>query len=243
MCARALLAHGASVTITSRSTEDAEKACQELAVLGTCDYVVANLLVPGEAGSLGRELAARHPRLDIVVNNAGATWGDALEDYPPAAWDRVLGLDVAAPFQVLQATLALLERTAQPGHPARVVNIGSVDGIAVGEFDNYAYSAAKAGLHHLTRVLARRLGRRNVTVNALAFGPIATGMMVGSLDHESEDRMVTMNPLGRLCEYDDVAGALIYLTAAAGNYVTGVVLPVDGGFSLAPWWVAATPDN
>jgi NAD(P)-dependent dehydrogenase (short-subunit alcohol dehydrogenase family) len=235
VCARALLAHGASVTITVRHREAGEKACDELAATGHCELVVVDLAAPAGVEELGRALARRGGPVDVLVNNAGVTWGATIEDYPPAAWDKVLRLDVAAPFQVVQAALPLLEAGADRNAPARVVNIGSIDGHAVGSFDNYAYSASKAAIHHLTRVLAFRLGPRRITVNCIAPGPIRTDMTARLIDGAAAD-LHAANPLGRLCEPDDVAGALVYLTARAGAYVTGAVIPVDGGFAASPWW-------
>jgi NAD(P)-dependent dehydrogenase (short-subunit alcohol dehydrogenase family) len=146
----------------------------------------------------------------------------------------VLRLDVAVPFRMVQALLPLLEAAGTHGAPARVVNIGSVDGHAVGTFDNFAYSAGKAGLHQMTRVLAHRLGPRHITVNALAPGPVMT-KMTAELLRGSGTAVVDANPLGRLAEAADIGGALIYLSSAAGSYVTGVVLAIDGGFSLGSW--------
>lgn len=235
VCARAMLEHGASVTITARKPDLGEAAREELSQIGPCDLVVTDLSSPDGVDDLGATMRERLDVLDIVVNNAGVTWGAALETYPPAAWEKVLRLDVAAPFQVVQATLPLLEAAAERNAPARVVNVGSIDGHAVGSFDNYAYSAAKAAIHHLTRVLAFRLGRRRVTVNCIAPGPIRTDM-TARLIEGSEAELLDANPLGRLCEPDDITGALVYLTSRAGSYVTGAVVPIDGGFAASPWW-------
>lgn len=157
-----------------------------------------------------------------------------MEDYPIEAWEKVLRLDVAVPFRLTVRLLHLLEAAARPERPARVVNIGSVDGHAVGPFDNFAYSAAKAGLHQITRVLALRLAKSSITVNALAPGPIRS-KMTEALIERSGSALVDANPLGRLAGPDDVAGALIFLCGDAGSYVTGAVIPIDGGLALGPW--------
>jgi NAD(P)-dependent dehydrogenase (short-subunit alcohol dehydrogenase family) len=150
----------------------------------------------------------------------------------------VLGLDVAVPFRVVQALLGMLESAARPGDPARVVNMGSVDGYAVGPFDNFAYPAAKAALHHLTRVLAFRLAGRGITANCIAAGPVQTKMTQGLLDSDDGGRL-SANPLGRLVGPDDLAGALVFLTARSGAFVTGAVVPVDGGAGIATWGMRA----
>jgi NAD(P)-dependent dehydrogenase (short-subunit alcohol dehydrogenase family) len=234
LCAEALLDHGASVIITSRKEEGGRETQRALAERGPCELVVVDLAEPEGVQALADELRDRLDALHILVNNAGVTWGAPYEEYPATAWWRVLNLDVAIPFQLVQATTSLLEAAATPDDPARVVNMGSVDGDTVGTFDNFAYSAAKAGLHHITRVLARRLGPRHITVNALAPGPVRTKMTAQLLD-EAASRLLAANPLGRFAEADDIAGALVYLTARSGAYVTGSVLPVDGGFTIATW--------
>jgi NAD(P)-dependent dehydrogenase (short-subunit alcohol dehydrogenase family) len=168
------------------------------------------------------------------VNSAGVTWGAPLEEYPSRAWSKVLNLDLAVPFKVVQASLDLLAAAAQPASPARIINIGSVDGHSVGPFDNYAYQAAKAGLHHLTRVLASRLGARGITVNCIAPGPIRTDMTAETLDR-AESQIVATGALPRLADPVDIAGALVYLASRAGAFVTGSVIAVDGGLSVSRW--------
>jgi NAD(P)-dependent dehydrogenase (short-subunit alcohol dehydrogenase family) len=238
ICAEALLDHGADVIITTRREEAAASALSRLSEHGSCTAIVADLSTEEGIVALADALSRQRESLHILVNNAGVTWGAPFEEYPASAWTKVLNLDVASAFQLVQRTVHLLEAAARPGDPARVVNIGSVDGSAVGTFDNFAYSAAKAGIHHLTRVLARRLGGRGITVNCIAPGPIRT-KMTAELLADAEQRLVAATPLGRLANSDDVAGALVYLTAMSGAYVTGSVMPVDGGATIATWGEAS----
>lgn len=233
MCAQALLDHGASVIVTSRRAPRGNDALRELARRGPCELIAADLSSGEGVAMLAAALRERLDALDIVVNNAGVTWGAPFDEYPAAAWTRVLQLDVAAPFQVVQATAGLLRAAARADDPARVVNIGSVDGHAVSRFENYAYPPSKAALHHLTRMLAVRLAPEHITVNCIAPGPVATKMTAGLLEEHPE--IAAANPLGRLAEPDDIAGALVYLTARAGAYVTGAVIPVDGGVAIPTW--------
>jgi NAD(P)-dependent dehydrogenase (short-subunit alcohol dehydrogenase family) len=175
-------------------------------------------------------VGALTPRLDVLVNNAGASWGADIEEYPDEAWDKILALNLKAPFQLTVACLALLRAAATAEGPARVVNVGSVDGMHVPRWESYAYSSSKAGLHHLTRHLAKRLASDHITVNALAPGLVRTKLSRFAFD-ASEDELVAEVPLGRTGSADDMAGAAVFLASLAASWITGAVLPVDGGWS------------
>jgi NAD(P)-dependent dehydrogenase (short-subunit alcohol dehydrogenase family) len=169
-----------------------------------------------------------------AVNNAAAAWAAPLETYPSEAWDKVLALNVKGPFLLSRACLPLLKAGARPGDPARIINIGSIDGFRVTEFETYAYTASKAAVHHLTRVLAQRMGRDNVTVNAIAPGPFPTRMTAAMLDEQGE-ALRRKSPLGRVGEPDDMAGIAVFLASRASAFVTGQIIAVDGGMSTRPW--------
>jgi NAD(P)-dependent dehydrogenase (short-subunit alcohol dehydrogenase family) len=164
------------------------------------------------------------------VNNAGATWGAPLEEFPAAAWDKVVDLNLKSPFFLTRAFLPLLEAAGTHDDPARVINVGSIDGLHVPSLPTYSYSASKAGLHHLTRVLARELGPRQITVNAVAPGPFESKMMAATLA-SAGDAIAAAAPLRRIGRPDDMAGVAVYLASRAGSYVTGAVIPVDGGLA------------
>jgi len=230
MIARGYVHAGAKVYISSRKAEVCDEVAAELSGTGVCTSVPADLSQPGECARLAAEIAAHEDRLHILVNNAGATWGAPLAEYPEDAWDKVLGLNVKAPFLLTQALVPLLEAAASADDPARVINIGSIDAIQVPMLETYAYSSSKAAIHQQTRHLARMLGPRNITVNAVAPGPFESKMMAETLRNFG-DAIARSSPLGRIGRPDDMAGVAIYLASRAGAYVTGAVIPVDGGIA------------
>jgi NAD(P)-dependent dehydrogenase (short-subunit alcohol dehydrogenase family) len=230
MIARGYVEAGARVYVSSRKADTCDAAAADLSRSGICIALPADVSREGGAQALAAALAAREPALHILVNNAGANWGAPLAEYPDAAWDKVLALNVKGVFHLTRACLPLLEAAARPGDPARVINIGSIDGLQAPVLDTYAYSASKAAVHHLTRVLAHQLAARNITVNAVAPGPFESKMMAETL-RRFGDVIRSSCPLGRIGEPEDMAGVTIYLASRAGAYLTGTVIPVDGGIS------------
>ena len=231
MIARGFVEAGAKVYISSRKQADCERVAAELSRHGTCVSLPADLSTETGAKGLAEAVAAREPALHILVNNAGANWGAPLAEFPDSAWDKVLALNVKAVFHLTRALLPLLEKGARPGDPARVINIGSIDGLKVPLLETYAYSASKAAVHHMSRVLAMQLAGRGITVNAIAPGPFESKMMAATLER-FRDAIVASCPLGRIGEPEDMAGAAIYLASRAGAYVTGAVMVVDGGITV-----------
>lgn len=230
MIARGLLQAGVRVYISSRKPEGCAAAEQELSQYGSVTAIPADVSTEEECLRLASEVGQREEALNILVNNAGATWGAPLEEFPAAAWDKVTDLNLKAPFYLTRAFLGLLEKAGTHDDPARVINIGSIDGLRVPFLQTYAYSATKAGLHHMTRVLARELGPRHITVNAVAPGPFESKMMAATLEAFGQE-IAEASPLKRIGRPDDMAGVAIYLSSRAGAYVTGAVIPVDGGIA------------
>jgi NAD(P)-dependent dehydrogenase (short-subunit alcohol dehydrogenase family) len=231
MAAMGLVQAGVRTYVASRDLEACERAAQELSQFGEAVPVGADLATPEGCASFTEEIATRETALHVLVNNAGAAWGAPLDEYPVSGWDKVMNLNLRAPFLVTRALLPLLEKAAGSDDPARVINVGSIDGLRVPQMDTYAYSASKAGLHHLTRVLAVELGPRQIAVNAIAPGPFESKMMAATLEAEQE-HLEQIAPLRRIGRPEDIAGAVVYLSSQASSYVTGAVLPVDGGISL-----------
>jgi NAD(P)-dependent dehydrogenase (short-subunit alcohol dehydrogenase family) len=232
MIARGLVANGAKVYIASRKAEVCEKVAAELSAEGTCLALPANLATEEECRRLAGELASREPALHVLVNNAGANWGAPLAEYPDAAWDKLFALNVKAVFHLTRALLPQLEKAASAEDPARVINVGSIDGLQVPALEVYAYSASKAAVHHLTRVLARKLAPQKITVNAIAPGPFDSKMMAETM-RSFGPMIIESCPLKRIGTPEDMAGVVIYLASRAGAYVTGAVIPVDGGITAA----------
>jgi NAD(P)-dependent dehydrogenase (short-subunit alcohol dehydrogenase family) len=229
MIAGGFVEAGAKVYVSSRNAEACAAVAAELSEVGTCIAVPADLSTEPGCRALAEEMGRHESRLDVLVNNAGNTWGAPLEEFGDAAWDRVLSLNVKGVFHTTKFLLPLLEAAAGDDDPARVINIGSIDGIHVPVLETYSYSASKAAVHQLTRHLAKKLAPR-ITVNAIAPGPFQSKMMAATLDAFGE-QIAAGAPMKRIGRPDDMAGAAIYLASRAGAYLTGVILPVDGGIA------------
>ena len=229
MIARGFVESGAKVYISSRKADVCEALAKELSKSGTCIALPADLSTESECRRLANEIASRETKLDVLVNNAGATWGAPMADYDEVAFERVFALNVKGVFHLTKFLRPLLEAAGTTENPARVINIGSIDGIHVPVMETYAYSSSKAAVHQLTRHLAKALAP-NITVNAIAPGPFESKMMHATLEAFG-DAIAQSAPLKRIGRPDDMAGAALFLASRAGSYVTGVVLPVDGGIA------------
>lgn len=230
MISQGFLEAGAKVYISSRKADQCDAAAVELGKFGECISIPGDVSTLAGARALAEALAAREPALHILVNNAGATWGAPMAEYPDEAFDKVMNTNVKGVFNLTRLLLPQLEAAVRPGDPARVINIGSIDGLQVPALETYAYSSSKAAVHHLTRVLAHQLSPKRIQVNAIAPGPFESKMMAETL-RRAGDAMAKSNPSGRIGEPEDMAGAAIFLASRAGGYVNGAVIPVDGGIS------------
>lgn len=231
MIAEGLVEAGAKVFITSRKIAEAQEAALQMqAGGGSCTGLAADLSTPEAATALAQEIAGLEPAIHILINNAGRTWGAPLESFPDKAWPGVMAVNVQTPFTLVRDLLPSLRNGASAADPARIINIGSVAGAATERLSAYSYSASKAALHHLSRVLATDLAGEHITVNAVLPGYFPT-QMTSHIRAEADKlaELVDRVPLGRLGSASDIAGVCIFLASRAGSYVTGMNLSVDGG--------------
>lgn len=228
MIAEGLLRAGATVLVSTRKADAAQEAQQELSQYGTVHAIAADISTEEGCRELAEQVKSHTDHLDGLVNNAGATWGATFDEFPPSAWDKVLGVNVKTPFVLAQLLRPLLEAAAG-SEPSRIINIGSIDGLAVPNYENYSYSASKAAVHHMTRHMASTLAP-SILVNAIAPGPFPTKMMKWAID-EHGDEMSKANPLGRLGRPEDAVGLVTFLLSPASSFITGTTIPLDGGLT------------
>lgn len=230
MIAEGFLSQGARVYISARKAAACDAAAKEMSVLGECISLPADVSSVENARALAAAIAQREPKLDILVNNAGAAWAAEFDDFPESGWDKVVDLNMKAPFFLTQALLGPLREAAKT-HRAKVINIASIDGISVNPWETYSYAASKAGVIHLTKRMATRLAREGIVVSGIAPGPFRSDMNVQARDHA--DEVAQRVPAGRVGEAEDMAAAAVYLASRAGDFVVGETIVVDGGVTLA----------
>jgi NAD(P)-dependent dehydrogenase (short-subunit alcohol dehydrogenase family) len=227
MIAEGYVKAGAKVYISSRKGSACEETAERLSAFGECVAIPADASGASGARTLADLYLARESRLDILVNNAGAAWWAEIEGFPESGWDKVMDLNVKAPFFLVQALLGALRAGASAERPAKVINIASIDGLSVNMQPTYSYAASKAGLIHLTKRLALDLAPQHIVVSAIAPGAFASNMNKVARDHG--DALARRIPARRIGPPEDMAGAAIFLASRAGDYVLGDVLAVDGG--------------
>ena len=230
MITSAYLANGAKVYITARKTEACDAKAKEL----SDKYNAQCLSIPSDLSSLEgiekfvSEIESCEEKIDILVNNAGAAWAEPLDNFTERGWDKVMNLNVKSVFFSTQKFLPLLKKAATKENPSRVINIGSIDGIGTPVLETYPYSASKASVHHMTRVLAARLVKEDILVNAIAPGPFPSDMLGAAVGHNYEG-IISRNPVHRMGRAEDVGGLALYLSSLAGSYTVGETITCDGG--------------
>lgn len=229
MIVEGFLAQGARVYIAARTQEECDQTARELGE--RCQALPADLSTVQGARALATAFRARERTLDILVNNAGTAWGAAFDEFPENGWDKVFNINVKAPFFLTQALHPELKSSARADRPAKVICIGSVNGLAVSSWETYSYQASKAAVHQLARKMAARLIADHIVVNAIAPGAFPSKMNRAARDRA--EAYVTAIPARRIGRPEDIAAAAIYLAGRGGDYVVGEVLAVDGGVTYA----------
>lgn len=232
MIAEGLVTNGVRTYITARKAEACDAKAEELSAHGECISIPADMSTAEGVEAFVSAVSEREDKLDILVNNAGAAWGAPLGEFPEGGFDKVMDINVKAPFMLAQAFLPHLKASATAEDPARIIMIGSIDGIRVPVGDNFSYSASKAGIHMMARHLGKFVVGDNITVNSIAPGPFESKMMAYMLEDPDSAKMVAASvPRQRIGSPQDVAGTVLFLSSRAGAFVTGVTIPLDGGIS------------
>jgi len=232
MIAEGLVTNGVRTYITARKADACDAKAEELSAKGECISIPADMSTAEGMESFVAAVAEREEKLHILVNNAGAAWGAKLGEFPDVGFDKVLNINVKAPFMLSQAFLPQLRAAATPEDPARIVMIGSTDGLKVPFGDNFSYSASKAGIHMLGKHLGKFVVGDDITVNSIAPGPFESKMMAYMLDDPDSAKAVAASvPRRRIGSPEDVAGTVLFLSSRAGAYITGAIIPLDGGIT------------
>jgi NAD(P)-dependent dehydrogenase (short-subunit alcohol dehydrogenase family) len=227
MIAEGYVRAGAKVYISARKVLACNETAARLSAFGECISIPADAAGAAGAQLLARLYLSKEDKLDILVNNAGAAWGAEIASFPEGGWDKVMDINVKAPFFLTQALLDALRGAASPDRPAKVINIASIDGLSVNMQPTYSYAASKAGLIHLTKRLALELAPQNIVVSGIAPGAFASNM--NKIARDAGDILAKAIPSRRVGRPDDMAGAAIFLASRAGDYIVGDTLVVDGG--------------
>ena len=231
MIASTFVKNGANVIISSRNAEVCQAVEKELSKIGNCTAIPADLSTSEGRTKLVTALSGQLDQLDVLINNAGANWSAPFKDYPEMGYDKVMGINVKPVFYLTQDLMPLLEKAASMENPARIINIGSIDGIRVSTIDNSAYGMSKAAVHHLTKILSVKMAGKGITVNAIAPGPFPSKMTKSMLDN-AQAMVERANPMRRIGRAGDMGGIATFLASDAGSFVNGAVIPVDGGMHL-----------
>ena len=232
MLARGLVRRGARTYITGRDLAHTQDVAAGLASEGECMGLAADLSLAHAPGQLAAEFAGREPRLHVLINNAGANEKGTIDTARTEDWDQVFNVNLRAGFFLVQQLLPQLRAAGTARDPARIINIGSIGGLHVPNWEAFPYGASKAAVHHLTRALAKRLGPEHIIANAIAPGPFPS-RLTDTQSANVKKSVATYIPLGRPGEPEDIEGLVVFLASRAGAYVNGTTIPLDGGYLAA----------
>lgn len=230
--AHALGEAGARIMLSSRKADDLEQAAGDLQAAGIdARWIAADCSVEEDLRRLADQTLERMGRIDILVNNAGASWAGPAQDYPVAAWDKVMNLNIRGYF-ILSQQVAKRWMIANGG--GRIVNIASISGLGANPPDMpmIAYNTSKGAVVNFTRALASEWGRHKINVNALCPGFFPSKLSAGAFKVFGEEALAAHAPLGRLGDDEDLKGATLLLASDAGKHITGQTLAIDGGVSI-----------
>ncbi|MBL41233.1 MAG: 3-oxoacyl-ACP reductase [Rhodospirillaceae bacterium] len=237
MIAEGLTLNGVKVFIVSRKKEDCISAAKDIANKseGECYPIIADLSKLEEIEFVVNKFLSKESHLDFLINNAGASWGSPVEEFTEFGWNKVMDLNLKSMFFITQKFIPILKINASNNEPSRVINIGSIDGIINSQFENISYSVSKAGVHHLTKILAKSLVHKNINVNGIAPGPFPSWMLSTGVGMKGKVKGVDWSivskkvPRSRIGSIEDIVGTTIYLCSRAGSYVVGETIVCDGG--------------
>jgi NAD(P)-dependent dehydrogenase (short-subunit alcohol dehydrogenase family) len=232
MIARSLVRRGARTYITGRDLAQSQQVAAGLACEGECIGLAADLSLANAPGQLAADFGGREPRLHVLINNAGANEKGTIDTARTEEWDQVFNVNLRAAFFLVQQLLPQLRAGATAADPARIINIGSIGGLHIPNWEAFPYGASKAGLHHLTRALAKRLGPEHIIANAIAPGPFPS-RLTDTQSAGVKKSVATYIPLGRPGQPEDIEGLVVFLASRAGAYVNGTTIPLDGGYVAA----------
>lgn len=230
--AHALGEAGARIMLCSRKADDLENAVADLQAAGIdARWIAADCAVEEDLRRLADQTLERMGRIDILINNAGASWAGPAQDYPVAAWDKVMNLNIRGYF-ILSQQVAKRWMIANGG--GRIVNIASISGLGANPPDMpmIAYNTSKGAVVNFTRALASEWGKYRINVNALCPGFFPSKLSAGAFKVFGEDALAAHAPLGRLGDNEDLKGATLLLASDAGKHITGQSLAIDGGVSI-----------
>ena len=233
MIARGFVENGVKTYITARKQPQLDETAAALNDIGECIAIQSDLSTMDGLNAFADEVLAREQEIHILINNAGATWGAPVDEFPEGGWDKVMDLNVKSIFFLTQRLLGALRSGGSREDPARVVNISSINGITHPHMTNYSYSASKAAVIQLTRHMAADLGPDNININGIAPGFFPSKMTKHLLADVPEDADISGAPIARIGRPEDAAGTAIYLCSTASNYLCGHTIVMDGGVVAA----------